>query len=321
MIRLACSMRRTTDPRRPRRLTDEDLKALDREPTLHRLKRRKDDLCKERDRLRKAPPDQYQRAQQEYEQARREYRNNRQRAAYRLLRRKREKYQREQPVRDLERQLCGNIPADEVMGALPDSPVMSHQHLALVEAVLQPPGDTLELDLCRRIAAINAVNAYCGVVEGAVPRPAQRRQHGAGQREKEEEEERLLREAKAKVFVKSRKERPRVCFLCLCLGDEGKSVYQRVYTYSSPGSLTRHLKTCHLRCHWGGKSAVFLMRRRFHLQNDANEPRRGQTRDRHSGCECDMHMHIMYEQSYYTEKHCIYIYNIDTVRMINRLGR
>lgn len=251
MIRLACSMRRTTDPRRPRRLTDEDLKALDREPTLHRLKRRKDDLCKERDRLRKAPPDQYQRAQQEYEQARREYRNNRQRAAYRLLRRKREKYQREQPVRDLERQLCGNIPADEVMGALPDSPVMSHQHLALVEAVLQPPGDTLELDLCRRIAAINAVNAYCGVVEGAVPRPAQRRQHGAGQREKEEEEERLLREAKAKVFVKSRKERPRVCFLCL--GDEGKSVYQRVYTYSSPGSLTRHLKTCHLRCHWGGE--------------------------------------------------------------------
>ncbi|KAL1972845.1 hypothetical protein VTN31DRAFT_6387 [Thermomyces dupontii] len=253
---LACSMRRTKDPRRPRRLTADDSTALDRQPALRILKRRKEDLCKEKARLRDAPPDQYQRVCQEYERAKSEYRNARRRASRRLISRKREAYQREQPVQDVERQLRGSIPKDEVIGALPDSPIMSPQHLALVEAVLQPPGDTLELDLNRRIAAVKAVSVYCGVVEGAVKRPAQRERHGVGGPEAEAERASRLREAMAKVFVRSRTDRPKICFLCL--GDEQRSIDQRVYEFASSGSLTRHFNNVHLRRHWEGKTRCSL---------------------------------------------------------------
>lgn len=252
VMRLACSMRRTKDPRRPRRLTADDLAALDRQLALRKLRQREEALREEKARLRDVSPNQYQHVYEEYERAKRAYQNARRRASRRLIKRKREAYQREQPVQDVERQLRGSLPEDEVIGVLPDSPIMSPQHLALVEAVLQPPGDTPELDLNRRIAAVKAVSVYCGVVEEALKRPAQRERHDAGGPEAEVERTSCrLRDAMAKVFVRSKTDRPKICFLCL--GDEQRSIEERVYEFASSGSLTRHFNNVHLRRHWQGK--------------------------------------------------------------------
>ncbi|KAL1974696.1 hypothetical protein VTN31DRAFT_4900 [Thermomyces dupontii] len=247
VTREACSLRRTIDPRRPLRLTAEDLRHLAGQPTLQKLKRQKEKSHNKMRDLRHGPKDEYQRAHQKYEQARAKYWNEWRRARRKLLCEKRKTFLRDQPVRDVEHQLRACSPEGEVVGTFPDSPTLSPQHLALVEAVLQPPGETIEGDVNRLIAAVNAVRAYCGVMEGTVTRPTQRTHHGAGEKEEIVDEARLLNEAKAKVYVKSNKERSRICFLCL--GDERKSIFSRVHEFSSPGALTKHFENIHLRRH------------------------------------------------------------------------
>ncbi|KAL1972212.1 hypothetical protein VTN31DRAFT_7431 [Thermomyces dupontii] len=150
--------------------------------------------------LQRGPKDEYQLARQRYERARDKYRNEWQRARRKLLREKRETFLTNQPVRDVEHQFRGVNLESEVVGTLPGSPALSPQHLALVEAVLQPPGETVEADINRLIAAVNAVRVYCGVVEGAVTRPTQKQHHGAGEKQEIVDEARLLNEVKRKYL-------------------------------------------------------------------------------------------------------------------------
>ncbi|KAL1974056.1 hypothetical protein VTN31DRAFT_5616 [Thermomyces dupontii] len=183
VTRAACSLSRTIDPQRPIRLTAEDLRHLDGQPALQKLKQQKEKLYKTMRDLQRGPEDEYKLARQRYERVRRKYQNELRLTRRKLLREKRETFSRDQPVRDVEHQLRGDNLEGEVVGALPSSPALSPQHLALLEAVLQPPGETVEADVNRLIAAVNAVRVYCGVVEGKVPRPTQRQHHGAGEKE------------------------------------------------------------------------------------------------------------------------------------------
>ena len=173
VTRVACSLSRTIDPRRPIRLTGEDLRQLEGQPTLQRLRQCKEKLHKLLRDLRSGPKDEYKLARQRYEQARRKYRNAWDRARRKLLQEKRERFLRNQPVQDVEHQLRAGSPEAELVGTVPDSPTLTPQHLALVEAVLQPPRETAEADVNRLITAVHAVREYCGVVEGTVTRPTQ----------------------------------------------------------------------------------------------------------------------------------------------------
>ena len=55
---------------------------------------------------------------------------------------------------------------DEVIGALERTGNMTPQHMMLIDTILTMPGDTVEKEHQRRIAAIKAVIAFCDVEEG-----------------------------------------------------------------------------------------------------------------------------------------------------------
>lgn len=67
---------------------------------------------------------------------------------------------------DSERQLAGKVVDEEVIEALQRNGYMTPQHMMLIDTILTIPGTTVEAEYQRRIAAINAVVAFCDVEEG-----------------------------------------------------------------------------------------------------------------------------------------------------------
>lgn len=136
-----------------------------------------------------------------------------------------ERYRNEQPVIDLERQLAGKLVDTKVMDALEHKGFMPPRHLMMIDAMLTMPGATIKAELQRRINAINAMTAFCPVEEGRLtPRPIQscrrpvpddnepdpptkRQRHIL-----EDDTDVALRQAMESVQVKSRKQRPTICF-------------------------------------------------------------------------------------------------------------
>jgi hypothetical protein len=75
------------------------------------------------------------------------------------------RFKREQPVIDSEQRLSWKVVDEDTGDALERSDQMTPEQLLMIGAILTLPKRTLERDQ-RRIAAINAVTAYCGVEEG-----------------------------------------------------------------------------------------------------------------------------------------------------------
>jgi hypothetical protein len=75
----------------------------------------------------------------------------------------------EQPVKDSERQLSGMVVDEDTRDALVQAD-MSTEQLRLIDAILTLPEKSLELEVQRRITAINAVTVHCGVEEGTPSR-------------------------------------------------------------------------------------------------------------------------------------------------------
>jgi hypothetical protein len=128
---------------------------------------------------------------------------------------------------------------------------MSAEQLRLVDAVSTLPGKSLEQEVQRRIAAINAITVYCGVEEGAPYRHVQRVRliksesppiHVA-------ESDVALREAISSIKTDRR---PLVCFCCI--GNPGLAMRQRVAKYATPGSLSRHFLRKHVKKLHAGQS-------------------------------------------------------------------
>jgi hypothetical protein len=122
------------------------------------------------------------------------------------------------------------------------------------------PGTTVEAEYQRRINTINAVTAFCGVEEGRpTPRPtkscrrpttddilcppAKRQQHSEKDNSKV-----ILHKAIESVRIKSRANRPTICFLCV--GNPKLSLKDRVAEYATSGSLTRHFLRKHMNPPW-----------------------------------------------------------------------
>jgi hypothetical protein len=77
-----------------------------------------------------------------------------------------DRFKKEQPVIDSERQLSGKVADEDTRGALERSDQMTPEQLLLIDAILTLPETSQERELQRRIAAIHAVTACCGVEEG-----------------------------------------------------------------------------------------------------------------------------------------------------------
>ena len=152
---------------------------------------------------------------------------------------------------DLERQLAGKLVDIKVMGTLEHKGFMPPQHLMVIDATLTMPGATLEAEYQRRINATNAMTAFCPVEEGRpTPRPiqsccrpvpdddkpcppAKRQRHLL-----EDDTEIALRQTMESVRIKSRGQRPKICFLCL--GNPNLPLKDRISEHTTSGSLTRH---------------------------------------------------------------------------------
>ena len=149
-----------------------------------------------------------------YQKAVRRHRSEKQRQRRLLLADLVNRFKKEQPVIDSERQLSGKVVDEETRDALERSDQLTPEHLLLIDAILTLPETSLENETRRRITAINAITAYCSVEEGPTPR---RNQRG---RPLKEDSPPVLKAAEPDALSQAirsikGKKRPTKCFICL----------------------------------------------------------------------------------------------------------
>ncbi|KAF9888554.1 hypothetical protein FE257_008485 [Aspergillus nanangensis] len=120
--------------------------------------------------------------------------------------------------------------------------------------------------LLRRINAINAVTAFCGVEEGRPTRRIESRRRvvpdddepiPAAKRRRlfaEDETGNALQQAIESARVDSPRQRPQICFLCL--GNPDLPLKDRLLRHTTPGSLTRHFLRKHVNPPWPTKGVT-----------------------------------------------------------------
>ena len=174
-------------------------------------------------------------------------------------------------MKDSERQLSGKVVDEDTRGALERSDQMTPEQLHLIDAILTLPETTFEKECQRRIAASNAVTAYCGVEEGqpCCRGPRARRAKVPSAIETAD----LAQPALSREILSIKKDkRPTICFLCL--GNPPLPIRERAVSYATPGSLTRHFKRKHVSKLeewelWICWMCDFKLEHRQHLQNHA----------------------------------------------------
>jgi hypothetical protein len=239
-MRFACSMSRSIDPRRPRKLSKKQSASINSLPCIIKLDRRMKKLSAA---IRDGEGD--SEGGEKYQKALRRIRSEKQRQRRLLVARLLDRYKKEQPVIDSERQLAGLVVDEDTRGALERSDHMTPEHLHLIDAILTLPETSPENEYRRRIAAINAIAAYCGVEEGApsrfIPRGRPFKDDSPPVVKVEGQSTALSR---AILSIKTDK-RPTICFVCL--GNPSLLLRDRVASYVNPGSLTRHFIRKHVK--------------------------------------------------------------------------
>jgi hypothetical protein len=239
LMRAACTMSRSIDHRRPRRLTQEQSASVDEDPSVRSLLNRREQLKRTVPNATKHP---------KYKALASKISQERQRQRHALLKDIKERWEFEQPVRDVEQQLAG-LETKEDLELVHD--VMLPAQGELAESVLSKPGTTIEEEMDRRNGAIRAVTLYCGVEEGGmnpIRRGGRSRNTAPPVKSQLEYEEEALEAAKVSVF---KEKRPKVCFLCL--GNEGLPLAQRIHPFGTPGDLSKHFGRKHLKHIKSGK--------------------------------------------------------------------
>jgi len=235
LMRAACTMSRSIDPRRPRRLTPEQSTSVNNHPAVRSLLDRRERLKRTLKNATKDP---------RYKELNRKINQERQRQRHALLQDVKKRWEYEQPVRDVEQQLAGIEIKDDPM-VVHDTMLPAQKELA--ESVLSQPGTTLEEEMRRRNRAIRAIVLYCGIEEGGMhsgPKRLSSRVAPPGKSEEDSQrdlDEEALEAAKVSVY---KEKRPKICFLCL--GNEGLPLEQRIHPFGSPSDLTKHFNRKHL---------------------------------------------------------------------------
>jgi hypothetical protein len=233
LMRFACSMSRSIDPRRPRKLTPEQSASVNDLPCILKLSERVHNLSNARLGSRR---------EEQHQKAIKRLRNEKQRQRRLLLNDIVKRYKMDQPVKDSERQLLGMVVDEDTRDALVRAD-MSPEQLGLIDAILTLPGKSLEQELQRRITAINAVTLYCGVEEGAPSRHVRRGPPGTVVYSPVQAAKPDVALRQAISSIKTDK-RPKVCFACI--GNPHLTIGERVAEYSTPGSLSRHFVRKHV---------------------------------------------------------------------------
>lgn len=236
LMRAACTMSRSIDPRRPRRLTPRQSATVNDDPSIRLLLHRRDELRRSLKRPTKDP---------EYQALNRRINQERQCRRHKLLQDVKKRWEYEQPVRDVEQQLAG-IESRNDLEEVHTNLLPAQKEL--VDAILAPVGRNLEEEIQRRNKAIRAVMRYCGIEEGGMHPSRRKRLSGRftppGKGEdiaQLDPDEEALEAAKVAVYKETR---PRICFLCL--GNEKLPTEWRIYSFYSSGDLTKHFKRKHL---------------------------------------------------------------------------
>ncbi|KAF1935665.1 hypothetical protein EJ02DRAFT_484092 [Clathrospora elynae] len=229
----ACTMSRSIDCRRPRQLTEEQYASVDNDPSVCSLLDQQEQLKRTVPCTTKHP---------KYRALASKLSQERQRQQHALLWDIKERWEFEQPMCDVERQLAGL--------ETKDNPELVHNVMLpaqgeLANLVLSKPGTTIEEEMDRRNGAICAVTLYCGIEEGGmnpIQIGGQSRNAAPPVKSQLEYKEEALEAAKVLVY---KEKRLKVCFLCL--GNKGLPLAQRIHPFGTPGNLTKHLERKHLR--------------------------------------------------------------------------
>ncbi|KAG8352411.1 hypothetical protein FVEN_g9623 [Fusarium venenatum] len=247
LMRQACSIGYSASKRRPTHLTAEQSASINNDPKIQDLLRQRERLiCKgnksDKNRLRLKNISKY--IQSEKARLRRKRKDQ-----------IRKTWSREQAVTDIERQLAGRAFEEP-----PVSPPDGDAHPAqkrLYEALTAPATNTVESEHRRRNNAILSVVSYCSVQEP--PLPPMTRQKAVATRADTSDSHNdttkdnassALGDAITSVFIKSRTDRIRRCFLCVgratTLQPSDPAIPELIKPFYSPGDLSRHFKRRHL---------------------------------------------------------------------------
>jgi len=233
LMRAACTMSRSIDRRRPRRLTQEQSASVDDDASIRSLLERREELKRTVPNATKHP---------KYKALASKINQKRQRQRRALLQDTKERWEFEQPVRDVEQQLAGLETKDDAELV---HNVMLPAQAELAELVLSNPGTTIEGEMERRNTAIRAVTLCCGVEEGGmnpIRRGGRSRNAAPPVKSQLEYEEEALEAAKVSVY---KDKRPKICFLCL--GNERLPLAQRIRPFGTSGDLSKHFGRKHLK--------------------------------------------------------------------------
>jgi hypothetical protein len=232
LMRAACTMSRSIDHRRPRRLTPEQSAAVNNDPSVRSLLNQREKLKRTISNATKHPT---------YKALGSKINQEKQRLRHVLLQEVKKRWEFEQPVHDVEQQLAG--------GGIKDDPELAHNAMPpaqeeLADSILSQPGTTIEEELCRRNRAIRAVMLYCRLEEGGMNPTRTKREKtkpSPPAKTQSEYQSEALESAKVSVYKEMR---PRICFVCL--GNEKLPTDVRTYSFHTSGDLSKHFERKHL---------------------------------------------------------------------------
>ncbi|CAG8891316.1 unnamed protein product [Penicillium egyptiacum] len=213
IMRAACRMSRTIDPDRPQELTTEQSCSVNQEPEILNLMRRRDEISRSLERplsKNKGTPeyDLYRKLNQEITGARK-------RAQHKLLVQMQNKYDREQPMLEIKRQLSGIGPTESSMAA----------YCQFQE------GDTCRLPRNKRS---EDPGKHVEV-------------HDQRQLENEVMDSTCQPETPLEIALRSAMKDHRPLFCFICVGQPDLDPPKRAQKFASHGDVTKHIKRKHLK--------------------------------------------------------------------------
>jgi hypothetical protein len=173
-----------------------------------------------------------------------------------LLSQLQQKYDQEQPMLEVQRQLSETKLAESVTTKLRYKEELPEPQKRLIKRLLTLPSPTLDQEMCRRTEAIDAVAAYCQFEEGITCRLPQTKRvesHVAESRyvddKKPESETTKVQTESASPLENAirsviKDHRPLFCFIYV--GQQNLALKKRVQQFSSYGDVSKHIKRKHL---------------------------------------------------------------------------
>ncbi|KAL8626100.1 hypothetical protein Q9189_008220 [Teloschistes chrysophthalmus] len=243
LMRAASGMSRTIDPRRPRKLNLAQQAEVDRHPEVRLLRRRLKSLLQTfRDQKRSIASMKGTLLYSHYRQTYQALRSLRRRHEKALLTEVKERYKKEQPVIDIQRQLEG-LPAAE-QEALRAAEYVFVERVQAIDALFTFARSSMKEECQRRVTAINALIGLC------------KKQESQGFRRRRADIKVKKEQVSVSPLPSLSETLPIECEAtqCIfCLGNEDLSAADRLKAFATRGDLKKHFHRKHLRHHRDGQ--------------------------------------------------------------------